>query len=728
MIKLQILLLLLPMITYGQVDHWESIILVGDEWQYLAPSSQVDENWTKLTYESNDWNVGNSGFGPSNNDDNVQLPSIISIYLRKTFEVIDISAIEEIILNMDYDDSYIAYLNGIEIARRFVSGNPPLYNLGSDELHEAEFYHDISPESIKIDLNLLNQGENILAVEVHNKSTQSSDLTGIPILSAGINNDSYHYRPTPEWFARSVSLTTSNLPIIIIDTENGAPIFDDPKRKAQIGIIYNGEGQLNNINDPHNEYSGNIGIEIRGESSQGLFPKKAFLFETWDADGMDIDTSFLNFPKEEDFILYAPYSDKSMMNNVLAMKIGNDMGRYSSRTRFVELVLNGEYQGLYVMMEKIKRDKDRVDIAKLKATEVEGDDLTGGYIIRIDKGTYQGWESRYNSYNTNRKIFFQYYYPDQNNIRTEQKLYIQDYVDGFEEAIASSNYTNNSGKRYTDYINLRSFVDNFIINELSKNVDGYRLSSYFHKDKDSKGGKLVAGPLWDFNLSFGNADYCGGDDIIGWIAYQCDHGGIPFWWDKMLQDNLFKDALRCRWESLRTDILANDNTNNFLDSLTIELKDPIDRNFQKWPILGTYVWPEPWYFSQANSHEEIMNTMKSRLENRANWLDLNIPGIAQDCEYYEHFDDQITDIPFVANPSDYLVKVYPNPSTGILNVESDEIINAVTIINILGQAVYKKVINNNSGSIVISEQIVPGTYFLSINTQIGTVKKTIIIE
>lgn len=520
-------------------------------------------------------------------------------------------------------------------------------------------------------------------------------------------------------------LTSTHLPIVIVETENGAPIFDDPKREAEIKIIHNGEGNLNRPSDPPNEYQGKIGIEVRGESSQS-FPKKSYLFETWDSLGQDIDTSFLNFPPEEDFILYAPFTDKSLLNNVLSMKIGNEMGRYASRTRFVELILNGDYQGIYVIMEKIKRDKNRVDIANLRAEDLAGDDVTGGYIIRIDKGIYQGWESQYNVYDANKKLYFQYYYPDQNNIRTEQKVYIKSYMDRFEEAIASPNYYNSEGRRYTDYINLRSFVDNFIINELSKNVDAYRLSTYFTKDKNSNGGRLVAGPLWDFNLSFGNADYCGGDQILGWEYYQCP-GASPFWWDKMLKDDFFKNALRCRWESLRSDILATDVIHDYIDEQTMELGDAVQRNYDRWPILGEYVWPNAWYFAQANTYEEIINIMKERYEDRAVWLDLNIPGTAIDCDVYDTFDDQPVSIPYL--PTDDLsVFVFPNPVRDLLTIESDYPIKKFRILNIMGQVIMNRSTSESVLQVNIGENLEKGSYFVLVETSHGIHHKQIVVQ
>ena len=163
-----------------------------------------------------------------------------------------------------------------------------------------------------------------------------------------------------------VSFTSSNLPIVVINT-HGQQIPDDYKIIADMGIIYNGEGVRNNLTDPFNNYNGKIGIEIRGSSSQ-MFPKKQYAVETKDANGNDLDVSLLGFPPEEDWILYAPYNDKSLIRDVLVYKLANDMGRYASRSKFCELVLNGEYMGIYVLFEKIKRDANRVNIKKMEPT------------------------------------------------------------------------------------------------------------------------------------------------------------------------------------------------------------------------------------------------------------------------------------------------------------------------------------------------------------------------
>jgi len=474
--------LVLSTFSQAQVDHWESVVMDGQEWEYILPTSEPSTAWTTLNFDASSWATGISGIGYGDNDDATIVSNTISIFLRKEFYIVDINAIEAILLHMDYDDGYVAYLNGVEISRAFMNGTPPSYDQNSNGFHEPELIFGQVPAGVPVDINLLNVGANVLAVQVHNENINSSDLTANPFLSVGINNTSTNYFEVPDWFTAPVEFTQSNLPLIFVNT-NGQVIGGDNRIEGDFGIVYNGINQPNYIDDSANEYSGKIGIKIRGESSQ-FFDKKSYAIEMWDDNQIDIDTSFLNFPKEEDFILYGPFSDKTLINNVLAMNIGTNMGHYASRTRMVELLLNDQYQGVYVLMEKIKRDNDRVDIAKLEELEVSGDDLTGGYIFRIDKGVYDGWSSKFNIHQSNEKLYFQFYYPNQDNIQPEQAEYIRNYMDDTERAIAATSGYHPNGKHYTEYINLRSFVDNFIINELSKNVDAYRLSTYFHKDKD----------------------------------------------------------------------------------------------------------------------------------------------------------------------------------------------------------------------------------------------------
>jgi len=182
---------------------------------------------------------------------------------------------------------------------------------------------------------------------------------------------------------------SSKLPLVFIDT-NGRQIPDEPKILVDMGIVWNGQGKENHTSDDFNHYFGKVGIEIRGSSSQ-MFPKKSYGFETSNQAGEDVDFQILGLPEEEDWILYAPYSDKTLIRNVLTFSLAKPLGHYTSRCRFVELFLNEEYQGIYVLMEKIKREDTRVDIAKLNRWPVLGQYVWPNYYVGTSHQDEVNW-------------------------------------------------------------------------------------------------------------------------------------------------------------------------------------------------------------------------------------------------------------------------------------------------------------------------------------------------
>jgi hypothetical protein len=448
----------------------------------------------------------------------------------------------------------------------------------------------------------------------------------------------------------------STLPIVVINT-NGGTIVDEPKVMASMKIVHKGDGQENVQTDSPNIYDGKIGIEFRGSSSQ-LFPKKPFGFETWDENGEDINVSLFGWPKEEDWILYASYNDKSLMHNVLTMKMGREMGIYASRTQYVEVVINGEYQGVYVLMEKIKRDKGRVDISKLDPDENTGDDLTGGYIIKIDKGTGTDNGSWFRDHkvgnSASQRIRYFYEYPSEPS--PQQRTYIQKYVDDFENALKSDKFSD-TDEGYRKYIDVKSFINIFLLNEVSRNIDGYRISTFMYKDKDSKGGKLTLGPPWDYDISYGNANYCQGNrfDLFAYRFNElCPEDGfqVPFWWPRLMQDPGFVSEMRDTYLNERESggIFSDENIKQMIDELEAELQQPQARNFQKWQILGQYVWPQPDPI--ASTWKGEVDELRTWLQRRLVWLDSNMPGVYVGKE----------EIP------ELTIRAYPNPFIDVVNV------------------------------------------------------------
>jgi subtilisin-like proprotein convertase family protein len=473
-------------------------------------------------------------------------------------------------------------------------------------------------------------------------------------------------------------VSATDLPLVILNTQ-GQSIPNDPKIAAYMGIIDNGPGMLNHVNDSFNSYEGWIGIEVRGNSSQS-FPQKQYAFETWDQNGGNLDTMLLGMPKEHDWILYGPYSDKSCMRNWLSYALSNDMGQYAVRGRYCEVILNGSYIGIYEITESIKRDGDRVDIAKLTLNDTTGDDLTGGYIAKIDwiGGPY--WTSNFLPDQTNpgsNVINFQMVSPKAGTLLPVQQAYIEAYIDSFETALDGPAYQDTT-VGWRKFGNERSFVDYFLLNELAKNVDAYWLSTYFYKDKDSKGGKITMGPSWDFNGAWRGADYCNAPDVADWHYNEPDYCAVdmPFWWKRLVQDTLFTNNLQCRWTELRSSTLDTAHIFHYIDSIGSLLSQAQVRHFRQWQILGTYVWPNP--SPLANTYQEELDYMKQWIIGRIAWMDANLPGTCYP--------------PVVAVESAFAapeIRVYPNPNQGKFQVVTSRPMEMLVVTDILGKPVMR---------------------------------------
>ncbi|MBC7891781.1 MAG: CotH kinase family protein, partial [Sphingobacteriaceae bacterium] len=225
---------------------------------------------------------------------------------------------------------------------------------------------------------------------------------------------------------------------------------------------------------------------------------------------------------------------------------------------------------------------------------------------------------------------FQVEYPKLEDITNEQFAYIKSYVDAFEAAIYGPDYRDPT-KGFRAFIDEDSFVDYFLLTELTRNVDGYRLSAFFSKNRDSKGGKLMMGPAWDYNIAFGNGDYYDGWKPEGW-QYQVNDGMLPLktgqqyedgykapaWWERLLSDPAFARKATQRWKTLRADGWSDTRVNRFVDSCATQLGESQTRNFERWKILGTYVWPN---YYVGKTHAEEVTWMKDWLRKRLAWLD-----------------------------------------------------------------------------------------------------------
>jgi len=641
-----------------QTDHWETLIYPYQEWYYMPATFEPPSNWNEITFDDSQWATGPGGIGYADEDDSTQIQPAISVYLRMKFDLVDTSNITDMLFYIDFDDAFVGYINGTEIARSNIAGSKPAFNTEASSPREATMYTGGLPQEFQIPAstlkNIIMNGENVLAIQVHNRSISSSDLSAIPFLLVGIKDSSTTYQDTPEWFISPLDYYSSHLPIISINTF-GSTILDDPRIKAEMGIIDHGPGKINNKLDSFNAFHGWINIEIKGESAQ-MFPKKSYLFETQDSLGENRNVSLLGLPAENDWILYAPYSDKTLIKNVLSYKLARDMGRYATRTQYCELFIDGSYKGLYVLMEKIKQDKNRVDISKLRPEDIEGDQLTGGYILRVDKVDNNDFPAFTAfpgvSIPGEDPVKLQYFDPSGEDLHMAQSIYIKDYIRRFEQALNLSSYLSYF-KGYHDFIDKDALVDYILVNEISKNIDTYIFSTYMYKDRDSKGGKLTMGPVWDFNIAYGNVNYnSAAETTRGWMY---DEGYRMYWFRRIMTDPALRNRMSCRWHELRSNVFSDEVVFGYIDSLVVALQEPIRDNFRRWPVLGQYIWPNSFI---GNTHEEEISFLKNWLYDRLHWMDDNIE---ESC--IDSLDPNLE--------SDIDVHIFPNPFTKDVYVEYD---------------------------------------------------------
>lgn len=346
--------------------------------------------------------------------------------------------------------------------------------------------------------------------------------------------------------------TDSNLPVVIINTDGGVNVPDAPRVLANMKIIYRGEGIRNALTDQNTpaylNYNGRINIEVRGSSSQYL-QKKQYGFSTLMNDNFsNNNVSLLGMPADNDWILNGLGFEPSLIRDYLCYNLSRMIGEYASRTVFCEVILNGSYKGLYVLQEKIKQGSDRVNVTKMEPADNSYPKVTGGYIIKADKTTGSDPIAWYmSSFYGKDDIAYLLDYPKPEFISSAQKTYIHSEF----SKLATLTFPGNSSPAtgYPSVIDIPSFVDFMLLNELGSNADAYTYSTFFHKDRN---GKLRAGPIWDLNLTYGYDLAIWGYDRSKpnvWQFSSGDNDGARFWRD-LFSNPEFRCCMNRRWDQL----------------------------------------------------------------------------------------------------------------------------------------------------------------------------------
>ncbi len=643
------------------------IINIDDPLKYYCATEEPDTNWYLPDYDDSSWvqDTGRIGYGYISAYPDVTIdPGTTSLYLRYKFDVNDMNDFKKINLFADFDDGYIAYINGKEVLRVNIddSVEKPAYNDITERSHEQDttqypvlgYFFDSSI----IDTTLV-EGENTLAIHVLNDTIGGSDLY-FDLHFYNVTNRDYALWSNQSRYKRKCVLDSSSFPLVVIETDEFGIPHKKIRTKAFMGVIDNGPGNYNYPTDPFNVYEGDISIEIRGQSS-GEFAKRSYRFETIDPEEIDSNVVMLDMPADNDWILFGPFHDKAQFRNKMVMDLGARLGSYQPRSRFCELIYNGECHGLYRLSETIKRSDDRIDIAKLTEDELYAPEVTGGYILRFDK-------------QESGEDYLQIVYPKPDKIKPQQTDYILSYVQDCDAVMFSDNFMD-PDNGFRKYMYDSAMVDYMIMTELTKNADGYLYSTYFYKDREDKDNRLKMGPLWDYDLAFGNSIFQGANLTHNWQFEYNTTLNIT----RLLQDEDFAQLFEDRWHDLRQGILHTDSLFSYIDSLVSYIEEPRERNYYVWPVIDEYLF-FPNYVSQTYE-EEILN-IKNWLGERLAWIDDNIDDIYYPVVIYNSLPD-FFDTGF------YKFNIFPNPFADVLilsiSIKQSSYLS-IELTNLLGQA------------------------------------------
>ncbi len=424
--------------------------------------------------------------------------------------------------------------------------------------------------------------------------------------------------------ANNTSAFTSNLPILVADDHGAGVPIDSSANTYTAGLLYvyepvNGVAKLNIA---PNRFT-RAGYRVRGSSSQG-FAKQSYAMELWDEKNMDLDQPLLGLASDSDWILNGPYLfDDTFIHNAYTYEISRRMGRWASRTQPVELFFNqnggkldySDYAGIYILTEKIKSSKNRLDIVPLQPTDNAGDAVTGGYIFKIDRGesTEVTWHTTNGVPHGAGDEYLIIGEPDPDFDTPQQINYLKGYVQQFDTAVYAEAAANFSTRNYRNFIDVGSFVDHHIINSLTYNVDALRLSAFYFKDRL---GKINAGPAWDFDRALASDD-SRDDSPASW-------GNIDYffsldWWGRLFKDPDFVQAWVDRYWLLRQPGSVFDlaNLNTLADQMGAQIGNAAGaRDAAKWPENA----------ARGGVYLNEITDMKTWLTTRVNWLDTQVPA------------------------------------------------------------------------------------------------------
>ena len=408
----------------------------------------------------------------------------------------------------------------------------------------------------------------------------------------------------------------SRLPVMVIDTlgvkvpRNRTTVDSrEPYVRAILHVIDRGTDGVARMTAPAS-FSGRAGIKARGSSTRGR-EKASFAVEVQDASGNDRDVSLLGLPAESDWVLFGPLEyDRALVRNAFVFEVARQAGHYAPRTRFVEVFLNEhggvvegpvpegqDYFGVYVLMEKIKRGKDRIFLDRLTPGRVLPTDVGGGYIVKIDRGA--PGETAFMAGGQ----WFRYVYPKDELITAKQAALIQ--AEGTETfRLASKGDGTTLEPRLAEVFDIDAAIDYHLLSEFTKNPDALIFSVFAHKPRS---GKLTLGPLWDFDRAMGPDHDERSRDPHGWLGKR-----PPLWFGGLFRTAEFRKRYVNRWRELRGGVLATENLHAIVDAMAAVVGPAADRNAERW---------NEWIRLAPGDWKREIDELKTWLLHRAAWFD-----------------------------------------------------------------------------------------------------------
>ncbi|MGL4874238.1 MAG: CotH kinase family protein [Clostridium sp.] len=423
----------------------------------------------------------------------------------------------------------------------------------------------------------------------------------------------------------------THLPLVIIDTKEKEvksnltwdqedKIFkegnEDPYVKGDIKVIYS-EGQENKINDKA-IINSNMKIKVRGNTSS-TFEKKQYKINLLKENGENNEKDILNMGKDHEWIFNISMIDKSLIRNYLGLTLGKEILEYTPEARYCEvLIKKGDkyyYEGVYLLMEIVKRGEERVGISKYDNKYIES-----SYILRRDR--YDENALILNNYGMEtEKILgaLEVKYPSKEKITKGTLNYIEEEINNIDRSLLASE--EEDFLKYREYIDEESFIDYFIINEFLLNYDAGYHSTYFYKEAK---GKLKAGPIWDFDMSIDNS-----------YQYEAKLDSTAMhsapWFKEILRDSNFIHKIEKRYEELRKDKLSNKNINKIIDETVKYLGSSIERDRTRWD--KEYREFDDKYEKEYESYSEDISKMKEVLKEHGDFLDNEMDSLYQFSEF-----------------------------------------------------------------------------------------------